>query len=246
MRLVSLAVLGLWACVAGTVLAPGAALSQARSAHVEGRGPVVLELYTSQGCSSCPPADRILTDLAKRSDVIALALHVDYWDYIGWKDDFADPDYSERQRDYARAAGARTVYTPQMIVAGRDHLMGTRPAEIERMIRQHAATQIPLSLDLERSGAKLSVAARAPKGLARPLVVQLVRYAPARQVRIERGENAGRTITYSNIVTDWRQVAVWDGRAALRLALDLPGSEPAVVILQEPGPGAIVAAAALR
>ena len=96
--------------------------------------PVVVELYTSQGCSSCPPADAILAELADREDVIALAFHVDYWDYIGWKDIFADPANTLRQRNYARVAGARSVYTPQMIVDGQDHVVGTKPMKLAEHI----------------------------------------------------------------------------------------------------------------
>ena len=114
-------------------------------------GPVVVELYTSQGCSSCPPADAFLArELANRDDVIALALHVDYWDYIGWKDDFADPQHTDRQRDYARAAGQRTIYTPQMIIAGKDHVIGSHPAEVKKLIRAHASAAFPLAILVRR------------------------------------------------------------------------------------------------
>jgi hypothetical protein len=89
--------------------------------------PVLVELFTSQGCSSCPPADALLHKLARRDDVVALALHVDYWDYIGWKDTFAKAAHSARQRAYAREAGRRMVYTPQMIINGADHVVIGRP-----------------------------------------------------------------------------------------------------------------------
>src|SRR6056297_1175836 len=101
--------------------------------------PVVVELFTSQGCSSCPPADAYLHKLAAREDVIALALHVDYWDYIGWKDSFGKAAWSDRQHGYAKAAGRGMVYTPQMIINGTDHVVGNRPKDVEYLIDRHSA-----------------------------------------------------------------------------------------------------------
>lgn len=225
---------GLWLVLAGTGLAQSAK-----------GNPVVVELYTSQGCSSCPPADRLLGQIAGREDVIALALHVDYWDYIGWRDTFGNPDFTRRQRAYAAVAGARTIYTPQMIIGGMDHLVGVRPAELEALVSRHAARTDSVVLTLERTGGTVKVTAGAatlPKGA----VVQLVRYRPHERVEIRQGENAGKVIDYSNIVTEWRGVAEWDGRVDLSLSLDAPGGDPVVVILQEPGPGPVLAAAALR
>ncbi|MCB2110777.1 MAG: DUF1223 domain-containing protein [Defluviimonas sp.] len=217
------------------------ALAQSRADH-----PVVVELYTSQGCSSCPPADRILAGLAGRDDVIALALHVDYWDYIGWADAFGDARFSERQRAYARAFGARTVYTPQMIVGGSDHVMGVRPAELESLIRQHGSDAAPVLLHLSRAGNVVAISARASRPLDEGAIVQLVRYSPHARVEISRGENAGRTIDYSNIVTGWDAIGEWDGQGPLDMKVKAPGAEPVVVILQAPGPGEILAAARLK
>ncbi len=216
------------------------------SAQDNGRTPVVVELYTSQGCSSCPPADELLAGLSSRNDVIPLALHVDYWDYIGWKDAFADPQFTERQRAYARAAGARTIYTPQMIVAGMDHLVGARPAELTALIKRHAAMPGNVTLKVRRDGGAIVITADSLTTMAKGAVVQIVRYKPEETVKIRAGENAGRQIAYHNIVTDWRRVGNWDGRSELSLRVDAPAGDPAVVILQEPGPGRIVAAAKLR
>ena len=216
------------------------------AAQDSGRQPVVVELYTSQGCSSCPPADALLAGLAKRGDVIPLALHVDYWDYIGWKDIFANPRFTERQRAYAHFAGARTIYTPQMIVAGMDHLVGARPADLTALIKRHAAMPEQARLVLRRDGGKLVISADAVATLTGGVIVQLVRYKPEETVQIRAGENAGRKISYQNIVTDWRQIGVWDGRSDLLLRVDLPSGDPAVVILQAPGPGPILAAARLK
>lgn len=234
LRLIGIA-LGFWLGFAGTGVPQTAE-----------RSPVVVELYTSQGCSSCPPADAVLAQIARRTDVIALALHVDYWDYIGWKDTFADPAYAKRQRAYARVAGARTVYTPQMIVGGMDHLVGVRTKELEALIGRFAAKSQTVDLALDRSGATVRVAAHADAPLSNGAVVQLVRYSPMNHVEIRQGENAGRTIDYANVVTEWRVVADWDGRANLSLDVDAPGDAPVVIILQEPGPGRILAAEVLQ
>ncbi len=207
---------------------------------------VVVELYTSQGCSSCPPSDKLLRDLSSIDDVIPLALHVDYWDYIGWKDSFAQPAYSQRQRAYARAAGHRKVYTPQMIVAGEDHVVGTRPMELAELIEKHRNHRFDVSISATRRGDVARIEAEAKSGFRAPMVLQLVRYMPERTVAIGRGENRGRTITYSNIVTDFVQLVNWNGREPLVLEAAIFGDEPAVVLLQRTGHGPIMAATRLQ
>ncbi len=216
------------------------------AAAQETPAPVVVELFTSQGCSSCPPADAVLAELAPRDDVIALALHVDYWDYIGWKDSFAAPAFTKRQKAYARAAGSRTIYTPQMIVAGHDRLTGLKPMHLADLIRAHGAQPARVRLQLARAGGMVEITAEARPALPGPAVVQLVRYLPERQVEILRGENAGRRLTYANIVTSWTVLRDWDGQGVLKIAAPAPGDEPVVVIVQQAGPGAILAAARLR
>ncbi len=209
--------------------------------------PVVVELYTSQGCSSCPPADALLATLAERDDVIALALHVDIWDYIGWADTFGNPAFTARQRAYAKAVGARNIYTPQMVVQGTEHLVGTRVAELTGLIRAHGTRPAPVALTLERRGGSVRINAVA-KGGAVPggYVVQLVRYIPEATVSIGRGENSGRQISYVNIVTSWQAIADWDPATPLKIEARVAGDQPVVVIVQMPGHGAIVAAARLR
>lgn len=212
----------------------------------EGGQRVVVELYSSQGCSSCPPADEILAELADRDDIIALALHVDYWDYMGWKDTFASPKFTERQRAYARVAGARTIYTPQMIVSGLEHVVGTRPAELMAAIKRQAGMPAGATLDVARRDGELVISATAKARLPEGALVQLVRYRPEATVEIRAGENAGRRISYRNIVTDWQNLGLWDGAAPLSMKVGIDTGLPAAVILQEPGPGRIIAAAALR
>lgn len=234
------------------------------------RGPVVLELYTAQGCAACPPADQLLAELAGRADVIALALHVDYWDYIGWADVFADPEHAERQKRYARSRGLSTIYTPQIVVMGLDLIEGFRTAEVEASLQAHLALPLEARITLVRTdegllqvrgepveappvlasrATALSLAPLAPPeadeaGLAHD--VQLVRYLPRSEaVAITEGENAGVTAEYVNIVTSWQTVGSWDLSGPFELDLPISGDEPVVVLVQEPGQGAIVAAARL-
>ncbi len=209
--------------------------------------PVVVELFTSQGCSSCPPADALLTRLGEDADIIPLALHVDYWDYIGWKDDFAQAKFTERQKGYARAAGRSSVYTPQMVVNGRDDVIGTRPKDLAATIEAHRGQAAPVTLEASRSEGMLSVRAEAvDRAAVSDAHVYLVRYEPFETVAIRRGENAGRKIEYSYIVTDWDMIGRWNGRDRFEQRLPIEGSAPAVVLVQEAGYGPVLAAARLR
>ena len=232
MRTILLASLAMWAGLSGTVLA-------------QSQPAVVVELFTSQGCSSCPPADDYLADIANRDDVIALALHVDYWDYIGWKDTFASPAFTQRQHSYAQAAKARSVYTPQIVVGGVDHVIGNGPSEVAALICSHMALDSPVSVSMIRSGGMVSITAETAEALPEGAVVQLVHFLPDSTVQIKRGENAGRSITYHNIVTAIDQVGNWDGTGVFHAKVK--AAEGAlVVIVQSPGMGPILAAARLR
>ncbi|WP_084450556.1 DUF1223 domain-containing protein [Gemmobacter nectariphilus] len=220
----------------GALTAPAALAQQA---------PVVVELFTSQGCIACPPADAFFAELADQPGVIALALHVDYWDYLGWEDSFAAPAFTQRQKRYARAASARMIYTPQVIVNGQDRVEGTRPQAIIDSITARAATPPRVTLSVTSGAGGLVIDVDADPPLDKAAVIQLVRYHPEETVEIERGENAGQTITYRNIVTDWRPIADWPGQAPLRIETPDPGADPLVVIVQQAGPGPILAAARL-
>ncbi len=206
----------------------------------------VIELYTSQGCSSCPPADEMLAELAQRSDVIPLALHVDYWDYLGWKDDLANPAFTQRQKAFAEAAGSATVYTPQMVIGGVDHVIGSRPMQVMDQVQAHNAKADPVEVTLTRSGNQLQINATGRGTLPREAVVQVVRYAPAVTRDIRRGENAGRTITYVNTVTSWQVAGRWNPQRPLSMQAQISGAEPVVVIIQDGTSGPILGAAQLR
>ncbi|MBO9405832.1 DUF1223 domain-containing protein [Shimia sp. R9_1] len=210
-----------------------------------GEQPVVVELYTSQGCSSCPPADAYLREqLAAREDVIALALHVDYWDYIGWKDEFANPAFTQRQHSYARAAGHRSVYTPQMIINGQDHVVGAHPNKVEKLIEAHKAVSSQVDLDVTRDGDAISITASTD--LSTPMNVHVVQYRSAEKVSIKRGENAGRVLTYANIVDNWEQVRRWTGQSDLAMRVNVEGDAPVVVLIQRENGGPIEAAARVK
>ncbi|KEP71620.1 hypothetical protein DL1_01005 [Thioclava dalianensis] len=215
--------------------------------------PIVVELYTSQGCSSCPPADALFSEYADRDDVLALALHVDYWDYLGWKDPFGRAEFTARQKSYARAAGERTIYTPQMMIEGTQALVGVQHDELKAAIKDDLDAPQPVTLDISGSKGDYQLALAADPPLSQPAVVQIVRYLPEARVDILRGENAGQTVDYRNIVTEWRTVAEWDGKTPTQLNVRFTGKDKAAVIVQmlKPGartplPGAIVAAGRLE
>lgn len=211
-------------------------------------GPVVVELYTSQGCSSCPPADEMLADLAGVEGVIPLALHVDYWDYIGWADEFANPAHTVRQQNYARAAGATTIYTPQFVVGGTDIVVGAKAMKLADQIRAHSMVDMPVYVDLAREGDQMSISAtwEADNAAGGPMVVQLVRVAAEETVNIRRGENAGHSLSYSNIVQSWDVLTEWDGTAPLSLRAEVADADMIAVIVQAGTNGPVLGAARLN
>ena len=214
---------------------------------------VVVELYTSQGCVNCPPADAFFAQLAALEGVIPLALHVDYWDYLGWQDPFAAPEYTQRQKAYARAQGSRTIYTPQLIVAGQAEIARPDMTSALEIVEAQKAQLGQVQIRLGKSAAGYRVELEAEPPLAREVVLQIVRYAPEMRVEILRGENAGREMDYINVVTSWAPIGAWDGRGLHEIDLPIAGGEPAVLIVQEsvagrkkPLPGPILAAVALQ
>jgi hypothetical protein len=175
----------------------------------------VIELFTSQGCSSCPPADKLVGEYAQDNSVIAMTLAVDYWDYLGWKDTLALAGHSNRQRAYARARGDREVYTPQAVINGAVHALGSDKAAIEKAIKksgEHAASlALPVRMAVSGDTVTVSVpAAKDEKGQAEIWLCPITRSVP---VAIGRGENNGRTITYSNVVRRWIKLGEWTGKA---------------------------------
>jgi hypothetical protein len=173
----------------------------------------VIELFTSQGCSSCPPADKLLAELAQDSSLITMSLPVDYWDYLGWKDTLALHGHSDRERAYAAARGDREVYTPQVVVNGIVHVLGSDKTAIENAIAQTRRSAAPLTLPVTMKVAdgKVTVNVPAGEGGQRSAEVWLCPITAKAQVKIGRGENGGRELTYSNVVRRWVKLGEWNG-----------------------------------
>ena len=199
-----------WAAAAA--MAP-AATSGARENRIR---PVVVELFTSEGCSSCPPADAFMAELIKQQPLIGLTLHVDYWDYLGWRDTLALPEATRRQRDYAARRGDGRVYTPQIIVNGVRHAVGSRQDEILAMIeteRKRLDHFIDMSIGGGGEELIIDIAAAPSELVARNGNVWVMSVAPKLDVEVTRGENAGRTMTYANVVRQIIPAGMWHGEA---------------------------------
>ena len=215
-------------------------------AHAEPKA--VVELFTSQGCSSCPPADKVLGELAKDPSVIALSLPIDYWDYLGWKDTLADSRFSARQKAYSHMRGDRDVYTPQVIVNGAAHVIGSDRARIEGAIhdtgKTSAVMSVPVTMTL--SGRQLTVSVAAGKETTPAQgEVWLCSISKSVPISISRGENRGREIVYHNVVRNLLKVGDWTGRSESWTVpienLTCDGVDGAVVYVQDgsrdnPGP----------
>lgn len=209
--------------------------------------PVYIELYTSQGCSSCPPADKILGSLAQRDDVIAVAFHVDYWDYIGWKDSFGKADHSARQRSIARARGERRVYTPQMMINGVTDVIGNRAMAVSNAIA-NAARQAPvLNITARKNGQTVHLQATPTADLpAGPIHVHILNVIPTETVAIKRGENAGRNLRYHNIVRNFQTIDRWSGQGAFSRKITLPQNADSYAVFQIDGVGRVLGAVKLN
>jgi hypothetical protein len=203
--------------------------------------PAIVELYTSEGCSSCPPAEALVERLAKQPGVLPLAFHVDYWDQLGWRDRFSMKEATQRQQDLARAMGLATIGTPQLIVDGHHAVWGVDQDNLARVLKT-PRSDVPFSL--ERSGADLLV--RTPAREGRDVYdVYVVGYLPQTVTHIGKGENAGRTITEVNVVRFIRKIGQSSSSAGewkFPLASLPSDASHVVVFLQKPGNGAIVGA----
>jgi hypothetical protein len=218
-----------------------------RPAHAEPRA--VVELFTSQGCSSCPPADKVIGELAKDPSVIALSMPIDYWDYLGWKDTLADARFSARQQAYSRVRGDRGVYTPQVVVNGSVHLIGSDRAGIEEAIgdtrKADGVMSVPVSMVLAGKQITVSVAASNKSPAATHGEVWICSIAKEVSIAIGRGENRGREVTYHNVVRNLLKVGDWNGSAGNWTVplenISREGVDAAAVYLQDgnrdrPGP----------
>ena len=220
-------------------VAPALTLLLATTAWGASPRPAIVELYTSEGCSSCPPAEALIEQLARQPGVLPLAFHVDYWDQLGWRDRFSMKEATQRQSDLARALGLGTIGTPQIVVDGRNAVWGVDADNLSRALKA-PRTDVPLSL--ERTEHELIV--RTPPH-DETYDVYVVGYLPQAITRIGRGENAGRTITEVNVVRYIRKIGQSSGAAGeWKFPLgSLPrDASHVVVLLQKPGHGAIVGA----
>ncbi len=208
----------------------------------------VVELFTSQGCSSCPPADEYLGELAGRNDVLALSVHVDYWDYVGWKDPFAKSAHTERQRQYQSFFNIRYIYTPQMVIQGASQVIGSKREDVAAKIAD--AARLPqLPVTLARAGDTLAVrVAPAADGIAAAdSAVWLVAFDDRHETRVKRGENGGRTIVNRNVVRRFDLLGTWNG-GAFAAEAKVPPAEAGggtAVLVQSLGTGRILGAARL-
>lgn len=244
-------------CAGLVTLALLTGAARAEQAGAAGRPTAVVELFTSQGCANCPPADRLLSRLADEPGIIALTLPIDYWNYLGWSDTRATPQNSARQMAYAAARRDREVFTPQVVVNGRLGLVGTDESEIRReaMLQAEAGEGPRIPVAMSRVGGVLEVRVGAAPGDAPPetATVWVAAVEPKVSVYVDRGENAGREVVYRNVVRGMQAVGVWRGQP---ISIDLPlsayeetGTHCLVVLVQagrEDGPGPILGAGFLH
>ncbi len=223
-----------WALAA--TLAPSAMAAPAKPT----KPPVLIELFTAQGCSSCNEAGEHFNDLAQSPGVLALTFSVDYWNYLGWQDSFARPEFVERQRAYVRAFGLREVYTPQVVVSGRTQVSGVKTDKVDALLAQAAKSPIDPPDMLFLSTGRVAVGSgRAPRGGAD---VWMVRYDPrALEVKVRRGDNSGKTLIERNVVRELVKLGAWKGRpTSYRLPVAKTDGLVTVVLVQTPRGGKVL------
>jgi hypothetical protein len=211
--------------------------------------PVVVELYTSQGCSSCPPADALLGQLSARKDVLAISLPVTYWDMLGWRDTLASEANTQRQKEYAKQLGRGGIYTPQMIIDGASDVIGSREQTVQAAIAARASDMQNVAVQVggDKQQVHISVGPGTVHG-GREATIWMLEILPQATVRIGDGENGGHTVTYHNVVRGIRSVGTWKGEP---VTLNLPRSETApphrgiAVLVQQGGYGRVLGAALL-
>ncbi len=226
---------------------PGMVMAQNNDAPLS-----LVELYTSQGCSSCPPADIFLGDLAKRQDVLALSFHVDYWNYIGWNDPFSDPAFTERQRHYARQLGLRYVYTPQMVVQGSFETTGHKRREVSNFIDQ-AKTLSRIGINLKAvsdNALTIEIGGWEDAGMPTPdqtYEVWAAVYDKYHETVIKRGENSGRNMENFNVVRTLTKIGEWTGIAEIYSvnldALSTLGGDGCAIFVQSKNSGKVLGVA---
>ena len=226
------------------------ALGTQNASYASDNQPIaVVEMFTSQGCSSCPPADKVVAAYAEDNNVLALSLHVDYWNYLGWKDTFSKPEFTKRQQKYAVSFARRGVYTPQAVVNGRNHVVGSHGSEITDLVDRYKASNrglvVPITASVSDGTVNISTSTEAGDA-----TLYIVYFDKKRNVKIKRGENSGKTITYHNVV---RKISTLGMMKLGKLDITMPmdelkshGAEACAIILQKTTkdgtPGAIIGA----
>lgn len=181
----------------------------------------VVELFTSQGCSSCPPADKFLHTLLDRDDVLPLAFHVDYWDYLGWKDTLASPQNTQRQYAYRETLGNRSPYTPQAVINGASHVVGSRGNQVEAGLAA-GINDLYVPISVVKDDMHMRITVGAVDGFAKPATLTIAYFQSKTEVVVERGENHGKTLVYANAVRSLDTLGMWSGEA---LTKDMPLAE---------------------
>lgn len=207
---------------------------------------VVVELFTSQGCSSCPPADKVLHDLALEDEVIVLGWHVDYWDYLGWNDEFASPENTKRQMGYRDRWNLRSLYTPQAVIHGEAQVVGSNEREVRMYVGQFQAEKPMLEIEATASAGSAQIRVSTKTSKLPAAEVFLVRIIPDASTDIRRGENAGRTINYVNVVQDITWIADLNGRSSVEILTAVDSDSYYVVMVQAKNFGPILGAVYLN
>ena len=226
--------------------------SNLSGAVVTSQPKIVLELFTSQGCSSCPSADALFPSFIARKDVIALSMSIDYWDYIGWRDTLAKPIFTARQRSYGNKIGDGIIYTPEIVIDGRVHFNGSDKRAISKMIEQRkkeiaAQPRVALAVTTRNDMLHVSVGEQTPGMNIKKATLWMALFSSKKSVKVKRGENRGRFLSYHNVVRELTPIGRWTGE---KMLLKLPkkqimqrGADGCVILLQNGDGGPIIAAA---
>ncbi|MEX2519558.1 MAG: DUF1223 domain-containing protein [Paracoccaceae bacterium] len=224
------------AVMGGFALAIGALLAAPTPGRAEEPAPIVVELFTSQGCASCPPADEELAELARDPRIITLSIHVDYWDYLGWRDIFGSPAHTERQRAYADFMGERMIYTPQMVVQGGAHVVGSHGAKLRALIDNHRGDKPLARVTLRRNGDLIEIEIAREDAARGSGNVVMAWFTDVENVDIVKGENRGKRLTYHNVVKGWADLGRWDGDDT-EVVAPLPEDADGVAVLVQQAVG---------
>lgn len=238
----------------GAAMTAVAATSAATTALAARERPIFVELFTSQGCSSCPPADAFMGELIQRPGIIGVSMNVDYWDYLGWRDTLASAAFTRRQKEYAIRRGDGQVYTPQMVINGRAHAVGSQKqavlAEVDRQLAVPDTYFVPIEVSSKGGELHVDVAGGPTDRIIQSSTVWVMSVEPKVSVAIRRGENTGRNIDYFNVVRQMTPIGMWKGEAA---SFNLPRaqivnkqSSMCVAVLQVDGGGPILGCARMK